>query len=885
MTKYMKEELREKVSIIEIDESCFQQASQFSVDGICADLERLNEWFPFFAGKKYDYILFADVLEHLRNPLPVLTKATALLKDDGEVILSVPNVAHADIMMRMCRDEWNYTEYGLLDNTHIRFWGQKNLPGFLEKAGLSPVEMDYVIRAPFWTEQATHEWIPQQYPMIYALCSRERADIYQTIVFAKKSEFTAEHNLSCLDHYYERHQRYGGLPAFLEEYAREQAAKENQLTVLTEAHIRERAAWESQVTMLANAQKEMVSLHEKAMEEHNRMLSEHLSMEVKHRRDFEAWQEELALTKAELANTQVQLQQAWGAYYIVSNAFFWRVTKPLRALADLIKKVFHRRAEAPEAVSLQITPEPTVKEQPLYTPGDPITILATKHTLFVAKLIRSALERLDIPTIILTEQPLIYGNELHIIICPQMFSAYPDKYISFQMEQTVSSRWLTSQYLDTLEHSVAVLDYSTVNIQYFRSNVEWGKMLYYLPLDYCRELASGASGGDYKYDVTFYGDIQNIRRKAILDELSKDFRVHIVSEVFGDELYEELSKSKVVINLHYYENALLETTRLYEVLSLGRSIVLSERSSDPEEEERLEGIVDFIKVNDVAAMKEHLSYWLTHEDCRIKTVAENTRLLRERSNAFDYYFYRFLLAQDWLSFDRFYELAGDFISFHGNRICLSLPEDVERRKSFKDENKFGFQVFPGLRHKRSWTGCGLSYKFIMRKAKEQAMPEILVCEDDVVFPEEFTEKFNECQSYLETHPGWDIFQGLMADVQKEKISRVDHGKRFDFISLDHMISMVFNLYRETIYDLIIAWDERNDDVQTNTIDRALEKQNLRIVTTVPFVVGHKEDLNSTIWGFKNTQYSNGISASSLKLAELAEKFEKDKGQKEEANSF
>ena len=40
---------------------------------------------------------------------------------------------------------------------------------------------------------------------------------------------------------------------------------------------------------------------------------------------------------------------------------------------------------------------------------------------------------------------------------------------------------------------------------------------------------------------------------------------------------------------------------------------------------------------------------------------------------------------------------------------------------------------------------------------------------------------------------------------------------------------------------IIMWDERNDDVNTNTIDRALESLELRAVCTNPFLVGHKEN--------------------------------------------
>ena len=87
-----------------------------------------------------------------------------------------------------------------------------------------------------------------------------------------------------------------------------------------------------------------------------------------------------------------------------------------------------------------------------------------------------------------------------------------------------------------------------------------------------------------------------------------------------------------------------------------------------------------------------------------------------------------------------------------------------------------------------------------------------------------------------------------------------------------MISMVFNLYNESVYQYLIDWNEKDSDVQKNTIDRALESHDLKIAATLPFLVGHKEDLQSTIWGFNNTQYSDLIKLSGIKLEELVDNF-------------
>ena len=222
------------------------------------------------------------------------------------------------------------------------------------------------------------------------------------------------------------------------------------------------------------------------------------------------------------------------------------------------------------------------------------------------------------------------------------------------------------------------------------------------------------------------------------------------------------------------------------------------------------------------------------------------------------------------------------MTFTGNRICLSLPETAERRQAFDRDNRYGFEVVPGLRHNRGWTGCGLSYKYIMKRAKDQGLKEILVCEDDVLFPEDFETRWENCLKYLRECKDYDIFQGFMADVGKVNIRRVDRKYGETFIHLDHMISMVFNYYRSGVYDRLIAWDETNPDIEHNTIDRALEAMNLNVVTTAPFLVGHKEELDSVIWNFNNSTYRNLIEKSKTELMDLVSAYDKASGNSPDA---
>lgn len=71
---------------------------------------------------KFDYIIFADVLEHVVDPGKILQTFSSKLAIEGEILTSVPNVAHLYIAMGLVNRTFNYNKIDLLDNTHLRFF-------------------------------------------------------------------------------------------------------------------------------------------------------------------------------------------------------------------------------------------------------------------------------------------------------------------------------------------------------------------------------------------------------------------------------------------------------------------------------------------------------------------------------------------------------------------------------------------------------------------------------------------------------------------------------------------------------------------------------------------------------------------------------------------
>lgn len=95
-----------------------------------------------FVDEKFDLIIFADVLEHLRYPEIILSKYQKMLKSNGRIIVSIPNIANIYIRFKLLRGCWNYTENGILDKTHFKFFTHDTLKRMLTDAGYEVEKVD-----------------------------------------------------------------------------------------------------------------------------------------------------------------------------------------------------------------------------------------------------------------------------------------------------------------------------------------------------------------------------------------------------------------------------------------------------------------------------------------------------------------------------------------------------------------------------------------------------------------------------------------------------------------------------------------------------------------------------------------------------------------------
>jgi len=518
------------------------------------------------------------------------------------------------------------------------------------------------------------------------------------------------------------------------------------------------------------------------------------------------------------------------------------------------------------------------------------TVIVTRHTLFIGLLLKQFIEKLGGTCEIAGRYKwnAFSDDQIYFVLCPHMFKVLPKNFIAFQLEQFISARWITKDYLNRLNGADSVLDYSFFNIRVLGTlGFDQGKIHYVPigPIKNYRDLLS-RHGYDLKNidhdscDVLFYGDPLSSRRTEYLRALSSCFKVTVVADAFGESMARKILSAKVVINIHYYENALLETPRLLECLSLGIPVV-SEASIDMNNQARFLDSVVFTPIGNIGAMISAVKALVDHPEARARQAVNIARFVSD-DHEFTSAFANFLYSKNLMNWDGLKEyrhLPGDAIKNGVGYACLGLMETMNRYDYYRKSTLIDlFPYFRGVRHGLGWIGCGASYKLMLQKFHDVGCEMAIVCEDDAVIEPDFETKLNSVLAFLKQAPvKWHVFCGLIADLNPE--ARVIYSEWKDgicYVFMDKMTSMVCNIYSRPGMALLSGWSDRNYDTATNTIDRYLENHSdLIAVTTIPSLAGHNEDLDSTLWNCSNKKYSARIRKSQLLLSEKLRQYELD----------
>lgn len=101
------------------------------------DVERMELDALGIAPGSVDCLIYGDILEHLVDPWSLLARHRSLLKPDGLILASIPNVQYWRVLGNLLFGRWRYEDEGVLDRTHLRFFTLDSVIALFEEAGLS----------------------------------------------------------------------------------------------------------------------------------------------------------------------------------------------------------------------------------------------------------------------------------------------------------------------------------------------------------------------------------------------------------------------------------------------------------------------------------------------------------------------------------------------------------------------------------------------------------------------------------------------------------------------------------------------------------------------------------------------------------------------------
>ena len=190
------------VSGLEIDPEAAALAAQVLHRVVVADLDTAPLSSHFEAGS-FDVVVFADVLEHLKDPAAVLRDAQQLLAPGGRVVISLPNVSHGSVRLHLLQGRWETTDTGLLDRTHIRFYTRTGLLDLLQEAGYVAEDLRGTLADPLSVEVGVDgeslpedvvEWVRNQPDALvyqFQVSARPRTEADTVVAQPRLTEATA----------------------------------------------------------------------------------------------------------------------------------------------------------------------------------------------------------------------------------------------------------------------------------------------------------------------------------------------------------------------------------------------------------------------------------------------------------------------------------------------------------------------------------------------------------------------------------------------------------------------------------------------------------------------------------------------------------------------
>jgi hypothetical protein len=232
-----------------------------------------------------------------------------------------------------------------------------------------------------------------------------------------------------------------------------------------------------------------------------------------------------------------------------------------------------------------------------------LKIFTSKHTLFAANILMSNIKSLGYQCEIVDS--VDYRDpSYYIIYNSALMGRMPRNYIIMQTEVR-NSHWFNEHYLNIIKRAKAVWDYSVENIPSYSG--------------YNRKICIVTPGinlqnaGKKDIDYLFYGWLEgSFRRVDMIQKIKKKIPLLVVTNKLGNDMWSILKRSRVVINLRYYDHSPLELFRINESLSHCCNVVSEGFNQHYSNVVSFKSDVDEIIESAVESVKNEFDYDLSH---------------------------------------------------------------------------------------------------------------------------------------------------------------------------------------------------------------------------------------------------------------------------------
>ncbi|BAY42650.1 type 11 methyltransferase [Scytonema sp. HK-05] len=329
-----------QVTGVEINQDAAKIAEQYCEQVIVADLDFVSLT-EVLAGQKFDVAVFGDILEHLRNPWKILEETHHLLNPDGYVVASIPNIAHGAIRLSLLQGHFEYTELGILDSTHLRFFTRKTIVDLFERSGYSIGKIDCT-KVPVLSDIPLLPHIDKNEFSIELINKIEQdaeADTFQFIIRAFP--------LSIEGKYAALNEQYSQLRNQLEQSQSQlqhtQAELEQSQSQLqhTQAEL-EQSQSQLQHTQAELEQSQSQLQHSQAELERSQSQLQHSQAELEQSQSqLQHSQAELEQSQSQLQHSQAELEQLKATITAMQTSKFWKLRTQwlkLKKLSRMVKE-------------------------------------------------------------------------------------------------------------------------------------------------------------------------------------------------------------------------------------------------------------------------------------------------------------------------------------------------------------------------------------------------------------------------------------------------------------------------------------------------------------------------------------------------------------------